>query len=237
MPFCRECGKGVEHDWVTCPYCSQTIGPSNLNTQSVQDSVIMGDVNTNINDSASISAAMKKTLKCPNCHSTGAILIGCKSCDENAGCSICIDEIASSRRFSMKEHSKEIEWYFDYEDKKGDVSLDLYKGKCLSCWKKEKESLIASEIEACSGHKQKIISSRNKARIMGIVASLCANNEGIAQILEVLNEAEHYDIDRSTAEETIENLCQSAILLRVKSGLIFGSEIAKTVFQNFRSFT
>ena len=22
MPFCRECGKEVQEDWVTCPYCS-----------------------------------------------------------------------------------------------------------------------------------------------------------------------------------------------------------------------
>jgi predicted PilT family ATPase len=43
MPFCRECGKDVEHDWVTCPFCSQTIGPPALNSQTVQDSVIGQD--------------------------------------------------------------------------------------------------------------------------------------------------------------------------------------------------
>ena len=25
MPFCRECGKKVQDDWVTCPYCSHSI--------------------------------------------------------------------------------------------------------------------------------------------------------------------------------------------------------------------
>ena len=25
MPFCRECGKEVQEDWVNCPYCSSKI--------------------------------------------------------------------------------------------------------------------------------------------------------------------------------------------------------------------
>ena len=25
MPFCRECGKEVQEDWITCPYCSAQI--------------------------------------------------------------------------------------------------------------------------------------------------------------------------------------------------------------------
>lgn len=165
MPFCRECGKEVEHDWITCPYCSQTIGSPDLNFQTVQDSVIMGDINTNINDSASISAAMKTTLKCSDCHSTGAILIGCDYCGEHAGCSLCIDKIASSRRFSMKEHSKEIEWYFDYVDKKGDVSLVFYKGSCRSCYDKYHQEYLRHEIESCSESKQEIISGRKKRLI------------------------------------------------------------------------
>ena len=166
MPFCRECGKEVEHDWVTCPYCSQTIGPPDLNSQTVQDSVIMGDVNTNINDSASISAAMKTTLKCSECHSTGAILIGCKYCGEHAGCSLCIDKIASSRRFSMREHSEDIDWYFDYsENMPPSDELALYRGECQSCWENNKEFMISLNIESCSERKQEIISDRKESLI------------------------------------------------------------------------
>jgi hypothetical protein len=163
MPFCRECGKEVEHDWVTCPYCSQTIGPPDLNSQTVQDSVIMGDVNTNINDSASISAAMKTTLKCSECHSTGAILIGCERCGEHAGCSLCIDKIASSRRFSMREHSEDIDWYFDYLGNSPSFDeLALYRGECQSCWENNKEFMISLNIESCSESKQRVIEDRKK---------------------------------------------------------------------------
>ena len=166
MPFCRECGKEVEHDWVTCPYCSQTIGPPDLNSQTVQDSVIMGDVNTNINDSASISAAMKTTLKCSECHSTGAILIGCKKCGEHAGCSLCIDKIASDRRFSMREHSEDIDWYFDYLGNSPPFDeLAVYRGECQSCWENNKEYRISYNIESCSESKQEIISDRKKRLI------------------------------------------------------------------------
>ena len=166
MPFCRECGKEVEHDWVTCPFCSQTIGPPNLNSQKVQDSVIMGDVNTNINDSASISEAMKTTLKCSKCHSTGAILIGCERCGEHVGCSLCIDDIALDRRFSMREHSEDIAWHFDYLGNSPSFDeLALYRGECQSCWENNKEFLISLIIETYSESKQEIISDRKESLI------------------------------------------------------------------------
>ena len=167
MPFCRECGKEVEHDWVTCPYCSQTIGPPDLNSQTVQDSVIMGDVNTNINDSASISAAMKTTLKCSECHSTGAILIGCKKCGEHAGCSLCIDKIAWRRRNDVRCHSDDISWYFEYYKKKiGDEARSgFYEKYCQPCWDSEKEEYLAFEVKSCSEHKQKIIANRKESLV------------------------------------------------------------------------
>ena len=55
--------------------------------------------------------------------------------------------------------------------------------------------------------------NREKA-IMEIVASLSANNGGVAQLLDVFNEAERYDIDRATAEDVIEKLCQHGRMLR-----------------------
>ena len=166
MPFCRECGKEVEHDWVTCPYCSQTIGPPDLNSQTVQDSVIMGDVNTNINDSASISAAMKTTLKCSECHSTGAILIGCEYCGEHVGCSLCIDDIALSRLREVRRHSENIDWYFDYtETNINFVSGKWYNRPCQSCWDSELEPYLAAEVKDCSEKKQKIIANRKESLV------------------------------------------------------------------------
>ena len=164
MPFCRECGKEVEHDWVTCPYCSQTIGPPDLNFQTVQDSVIMGDVNTNINDSASISAAMKTTLKCPECHSTGAILIGCGGCAEHIGCSLCIDDIAWRRRFQVTRHSDDINWYFQhFKNLTGkDPRSGVYEKYCQPCWDSVKEDILAAELELCSEKKQEIIANRKE---------------------------------------------------------------------------
>jgi len=41
MAFCRDCGKEVQDDWATCPFCSST-----LPTTSVNDSVVMGDIKT-----------------------------------------------------------------------------------------------------------------------------------------------------------------------------------------------
>ena len=43
MPFCRECGKEVQEDWVTCPYCSHPIGPPS-DKKSIQDSAVVGNV-------------------------------------------------------------------------------------------------------------------------------------------------------------------------------------------------
>ncbi len=79
MPFCRECGKEVQPDWVTCPYCSapqlhqneskhhdilsrqlpvqeisDTLVEDNLSTNqmsvSVSDSVVLGDIIQNNSD-------------------------------------------------------------------------------------------------------------------------------------------------------------------------------------------
>jgi Arc/MetJ-type ribon-helix-helix transcriptional regulator len=55
---------------------------------------------------------------------------------------------------------------------------------------------------------------RREKLIMEIVAELATNNGGIAQLLDVYNEAERYDLDRSTAEDIIETLCQLGRMLR-----------------------
>ena len=43
MPFCRECGKEVQDDWKTCPYCSADISYS-TQSLSLNDTVVMGDL-------------------------------------------------------------------------------------------------------------------------------------------------------------------------------------------------
>ena len=94
MPFCRECGKEVQDDWLTCPFCSSSLPQTSQNI-SLQDSVMSGDINfqqtqniTNINDSKS---------ECPACGSIGATMIACVDCKEIYTCSICEDEIEEEK--------------------------------------------------------------------------------------------------------------------------------------------
>lgn len=106
MPFCRECGKEVQEDWITCPYCSQPIGPPAPKTiNQLNDSVVGGDVITNINnDSSTISTAVKSASKCRGCGSIGTTQIACSNCRKIAYCSVCEDEFYSSRIAEYSEH-------------------------------------------------------------------------------------------------------------------------------------
>ena len=61
--------------------------------------------------------------------------------------------------------------------------------------------------------KKRTVRNLEKA-IMEIVAFLSANGGGIAQLLDIFNEAERYDIDRATAEDVIDKLCQHGRMLR-----------------------
>ena len=79
-------------------------------------------------------------------------------------------------------------------------------------WREELMGGNFDETTLVTGKKGK---TRNREKaIMEIVAALSANNGGIAQLVEVFNEAERYDIDRSTAEDVIEKLCQHGRMLR-----------------------
>ena len=60
MPFCRECGKEVDDDWLTCPYCSVSLTTSSRNI-SIQDSAIVGDIS--INNQKEIIDATSKGYK------------------------------------------------------------------------------------------------------------------------------------------------------------------------------
>ena len=101
MPFCRECGKEVQEDWISCPYCAATIGEPAI--ISIQDSAVIGDVS--INDSQAISNAMKESSKCVSCGSIGAVQITCRECGKMACCSVCKEDIDNKR---VNQFSKQI---------------------------------------------------------------------------------------------------------------------------------
>jgi hypothetical protein len=94
VPFCRECGKEVQEDWVTCPHCSESIVPPK--TTGVQDSVIMGDVSINEGET-----------KCVNCESIGVTKFACSICKEEAFCNVCKNEVTSNRPFTVEHESAE----------------------------------------------------------------------------------------------------------------------------------
>jgi len=100
MPFCRECGKEVQDDWNSCPFCKADIQVTNI-----QDSVVIGDVisTTNVNDPTTISTAVKSAAECSNCNSVGATIHACKSCRKLAFCGICEEDVVADR-FSKWSH-------------------------------------------------------------------------------------------------------------------------------------
>ena len=58
MPFCRDCGKEIQEDWKSCPYCSCVVGTTTEQKVSVKDSVIMG----NVGDITNIHVAENKNI-------------------------------------------------------------------------------------------------------------------------------------------------------------------------------
>ena len=110
MPYCRECGKEVKDDWITCPYCSHNIGPLPVEgIIAINDSVVMGGITT-INDSDSISSAVQSASKCTSCGSIGTMQLACIICKKIAFCSICKDETYSKRNIIGKWGGDEQDW-------------------------------------------------------------------------------------------------------------------------------
>ena len=149
MPFCRECGKDVQTDWATCPYCSESIGPPVSNSIELQDSVVVGNVA--INDTSSISDAMQTATKCVSCSSTGVTQITCASCRDMSHCSVCKDEMIEKRRIIIEgghrrglgfERISQMEYYLDTSDVMELATLRL----CDGCFSKK----ISSEYNKCS---------------------------------------------------------------------------------------
>ena len=95
MPFCRECGKEVQEDWVSCPYCSQSIVPPESNKIGLQDSVVMGDVSISENSQT-----------CHICNSQGVTISACIECKSLSFCNVCEDSVDSEREDRCGEY-----WY------------------------------------------------------------------------------------------------------------------------------
>ena len=145
MPFCRECGKGVEDDWVTCPFCSQPIGSPAAKIAEISDTVVMGDVN--VNDSESISTAVKHASKCPVCDSLGTSQTACLECKSIAYCNVCEkEELVKVKRIISYKISAERKNLFPSTHKIHELEdRDIprfcllcanSKPKCISCKKR-----------------------------------------------------------------------------------------------------
>jgi len=125
MPFCRECGKQVEDGWVTCPYCSQPIGPPNSTMSVIQDSVIMG----NYNDPNTFTDAIQNAHQCGECGTIGSIQYTCEDCNKLIVC----DEHACKNTFNEKKilelkHQGIISCFSRYL-----LAFDDYEKKCINC--------------------------------------------------------------------------------------------------------
>ena len=48
MPFCRECGKGVDGSWLHCPHCGSQQPIERQPSVLIQDSVVTNETNITI---------------------------------------------------------------------------------------------------------------------------------------------------------------------------------------------
>ncbi len=141
MPFCKDCGKEVQDEWTTCPFCSSSLESSSQNV-SMQDSAWSGDLvnKTTINkttqnitkinnDADTISTAVRTASKCISCESTGVTQITCSSCKSFSHCNICLPEIGELRREERLCRKCAM------------IILDKMKGK-INLWKKEFNRLL-----------------------------------------------------------------------------------------------
>ena len=128
MPYCRECGKEVQEDWISCPYCSKPIGPPASNSIGLKDSVVMGDV--------SIADA---SVECAQCKSTGVTITACMVCQNPAFCSVCEDNVFKKRDTVCGEHHYDSSIVEDFHE--GNICDDCFDsirektcdGSCSHC--------------------------------------------------------------------------------------------------------
>ena len=126
MPYCRECGKEVQEDWISCPYCSKPIGPPASNSIGLKDSVVMGDV--------SIADA---SVECARCKSTGVTITACMVCKNPAFCSVCDGNVDKKRDTVCGEHHY-------------DGNVDFHEGNvCDNCFDSIREKSCDGSCSHC----------------------------------------------------------------------------------------
>lgn len=105
---CGGCGKPVQSDWSTCPFCSCEI--SKVPEKIVfSDNVVMGDFK--VNDLDDITKAVGQNSICKNCNSMGSVIIACSVCKELSHCDICksdLPDLRVRRRLCLPCHDKEL---------------------------------------------------------------------------------------------------------------------------------
>jgi len=88
MHSCNSCGKGIETEWNSCPFCSTPIGGGTLESSTrVSDTII---------------DAIQNADQCASCGSRGVTQIACSGCGKMSHCNVCEREISSSRRTKRK---------------------------------------------------------------------------------------------------------------------------------------
>ncbi|MDA8615364.1 hypothetical protein N9L27_00900 [Candidatus Poseidoniales archaeon] len=95
MPFCYHCGKEIQADWISCPFCSNSIASNNV-VNVASDSAV-GEITTVSNTVNNNVTNMTPQNQCPSCYSSGNISIwNCKKPNcQNLICGHCKIEIGA----------------------------------------------------------------------------------------------------------------------------------------------
>ena len=154
MPFCRECGKAVEEDWVTCPYCSQAIGPP-ASAMHVQDSIVSGDVNIvqNVGDTGK---------PCQSCGAQNVRIMSCSDCI-NQFCEICEPDC------KVETLTEEIDC-FNQDLDSSTSSFNLVEVERLSLNRFDSSIGAAPLCKACISQMEKMIEEKNQSKILHRIA-------------------------------------------------------------------
>ena len=88
MHSCNSCGKGIETEWNSCPFCSTPIGGGTLESSTRVSDTIIDEI--------------QNADQCASCGSRGVTQIACSGCGKMSHCNVCEREISSSRRTKRK---------------------------------------------------------------------------------------------------------------------------------------
>ena len=121
---------------MTCPYCSQAIGPP-VSAMNVQDSVVSGDVNITQN-------VVDSSPPCAICHSQGSTQTACKSCRGIAWCTVCAKEVLEKR------HKFAVEKFQIWPVDSAPSSEGLVRERlCDTCWEQNCRTNLPNTFPCC----------------------------------------------------------------------------------------